>query len=647
MFVDLIVETKTPASRPYFTYSLPDELEESIKIGSIVAVVFGRRKIRGLVIKIHNNKPSYPTKPIQALLSYSFSKERIQTLLWLAKYYFCSPGESLKFFLPAELVRPKIIAEKPSKDLKEIKVDLSPGQQDLYNSVIADWSANKDRHLLCGVTGSGKTEIYIKLIEKCLQNSGQTIYLLPEIFLASVILKRLKKVFGNNIQIVHSKISKSELVDAYQRFSDGRLKIIVGARSALSFLPHNLKLIIIDEEHDSSFKQEQSPRYDARLLAEKMAEYENCHLILGTATPRIESYFEALEGKYQLLELPDRFSQLLPETTVVDMRDELKSKNFSVISEKLKVSLTEIIGQKSQAILFLNRRGLATFVSCRDCGFIEMCPNCNIPLVHHLNDNRDILECHQCDYKKDLPTRCSSCGSVYIKSFGTGIQKIEAEVKALFPKARILRLDSDLKEKEFEEITKKIHDNDFDILIGTQIIAKGLDLPNVDLVGIISADTALHFPDYHSGELTFQIVTQVSGRAGRRGKQGQAIIQTYWPDNQAIKFAATHSYRDFYALEVEVRKIFDYPPFKKIVRLVSQNEDKDKARLEIRRIAKVLKDAGLECAGPAPAFYKRIRNRYRYHLIIKIDDKDREKLYNLLYPVSDKFIIDIDPVNML
>jgi primosomal protein N' (replication factor Y) len=647
MYADLIVETKTPRDRQFFTYSIPEDLQKDLKTGSVVAVVFGRRKIRGLVIKIHNNKPSYPTKPISTILTYSFSKERIKTLLWLSKYYFCSPGESLKFFLPPLLIRPKAITEKPAKTIKRIELELSKSQQEIYDTVASDWFKGKNYHLLSGVTGSGKTEIYIKLIEKCLAENGQAIYLLPEIFLASVILKRLKRVFGDDIQIVHSKISKSELTDTYQKFSDGRLKIIVGARSALSFLPHNLKLIIIDEEHDNSFKQEQSPRYDARLLAEKMAEYENCRLILGTATPRIESFTSALSGKYQLLELPDRFAQLLPKTIIVDMRAELKSKNYSVISEALKIALTEVIDQKSQAILFLNRRGLATFVSCRDCGFIELCPNCNIPLVHHLNDDRNILECHQCDYKKPLPSSCSDCGSVYIKSFGTGIQKIEVEVKQLFPKARILRLDSDLKEKEFEAVTKKIHNDEFDILIGTQIIAKGLDLPNVDLVGIISADTALHFPDYHSGEQTFQLITQVSGRAGRRGKQGQAIIQTYWPDNQAVKFAASHSYRDFYDLEVEVRKVFDYPPFKKIVRLISQNEDKDKTKLEIRKIGKILKENGFEVAGPAPAFYKRIRNRYRYHLIVKIDDKDREKLYNLLYSVADKFIIDIDPTNML
>lgn len=660
MYADIIVETKTPAERPFFTYKISSKLEADLKIGSLVLVPFGRRQIRGLIIKIHDNKPGYPTKELVGILAFEISKARIATILWISKYYFCSLGEAFKFFLPPSLVRARKISDSDEKTEKP-KVVLNKEQNDIFKHILLDWKNGQNKHLLLGVTGSGKTEVYIKLILECLKTKGQTIYLLPEIFLASVILKRLKSIFGNKIAIVHSKLSKSELSHIYQLFYNGTIKILVGPRSAISFLPNNLKLVIIDEEHDNSYKQEQSPRYDARLLAEKISELENCSVLFGTATPRIETYFRSGQGEIKLYHLKERFEGKLPEAQIVDMRAELKSKNYSLVSEALQQNMEKIISEKRQAILFLNRRGMATFVSCRDCGHVEMCPNCSLPLVHHLapkvhlvggrsevnHGDRDILECHQCSYELPLPTRCPNCRSALIKSFGTGIQKVETEIRERFPKTRILRLDTDLKETELKKTYELIHKNQFDILIGTQIIAKGLDLPDVDLVGIISADTALHFPDYHSGEQTFQVITQVSGRSGRRSKQGTTIIQTYWPDNQAIEAAAKHDYQAFYDKEIEIRKIFEYPPFKKVVRLISQNVDKDKARNIIRSISKALKVAGLEVLGPAPAFYKRIRNRYRYHLIIKIKDSERQKLYNLLKPHSSEIIIDIDPTSML
>lgn len=649
-YCDLIVETKTPPERQYFTYLIPPEFNNKIQVGLVVRINFGRRKLRGLVIKIHNHRPDYLVKPITALLPYHFTEKRIKTIFWLSKYYFCSLGESLKLFLPPDMVRPQKISPKGTQPLP-VKIRqttvLNNDQEKVYQKIISDWKQNQFKHLLWGVTGSGKTEIYIKLIRECLKNNGQVIYLLPEIFLASVILKRLENIFKDNIKIVHSKVSKSELLFIYQKFYSGEIKIIVGPRSALSFIPKNLKLIIIDEEQDDSYRQEQSPRYDARHLAEKISEFEQVNLLFGTATPRIETFYRAQNNEYGLLELKNRYQQLLPEAKIVDMRQEIRKKNYSILSESLCDELSYAIEHQHKVILYLNRRGLATFVSCRDCGHIETCPNCNLPLTHHLNQGRDVLTCHQCDYQTVLPSRCSSCGSAFIKSFGTGIQRVESEIRKLFPKSKILRLDSDLKESEFNEIARQIHENNFDILIGTQIIAKGLDLPDVDLVGIISADTVLHLPDYHSGERTFQQITQVSGRSGRRHRQGKTIIQTYWPENQAIKFAALHDFRSFYDIEIGVRKIFNYPPFMSISRIISQDKDKKTAKGKLDELSKRLAENNFQFSGPATAFYKKIRNSYRYHLIIKFNDKDRQHLYELLKKYANNLIIEIDPTQLL
>lgn len=646
-YADLIVEAKTDLSRQIFTYQIPDQLQNQIEIGKIVSVAFGRRKIRALIIKIHYQKPDYPIKPIASISQIQFSRARIQTLLWISKYYLASAGEALKIFLPPSIIRPRKASENTQSFGKIPDIKLSPDQESVYKNIKQEWSNGQKKQLLLGVTGSGKTEIYIKLIRDIVRDQGQVIYLLPEIFLASVILKRLANHFGSKIAIVHSRLSKSETNRIYERFSSSELPIIIGPRSCLLVLPKNLKLIIIDEEHDNSYKQEQSPHYDARLLAEKIANYENARLVLGSATPQIETFYRAKNGEFCFHELKNRYQQSLPDSLVVDMRNEIKAKNYSVLSRELKERLETVLRQRKQALVFLNRRGLATFVSCRECGHVEICPNCNLPLVHHIAENKNSLNCHQCDFQKPLPYKCDICGSLLIKSFGTGIQKVETELKQFFLDKRILRLDTDLKESALQAVMQKVHNNDFDILIGTQIIAKGLDLPNVNLVGIISADTALHFPDYHAAEQTFALITQVSGRSGRREEIGQTVIQTYWPNNHSIACAAKHDYESFYESELKTRQVFDYPPFKKVIRLISQSKDQTKAKSQIRTIAKILKEEKIKFIGPAPAFYKKIRNRFRYHLIIKIPESDRKRLYNLLAPYSNTLSIDIDPVNML
>ncbi len=643
IFADLIVETKTSFDRQIFSYQT-GELAGILKVGDVVNVVFGRQKLRAVIIKLHSMKTSYPTKTIYSQTNLKFSHEQLKTILWLSNYYLVSLGEAFKMFLPPKLVRPIKIESVAVKD-KDAPKKLTADQLKIFQTFLRQ-SSNPRINLLHGVTGSGKTEIFVHLIKNIIDRNGQVIYLLPEIFLASQILIRLRAVFGSKIAILHSKISRSEVFDIYHRFNKGDLKIIIGPRSALLVPPKNLKLIIVDEEHDDSYKQEQAPRYDARLLAEKIAEEQKAMLIFSSATPRLVTFQRYKEGKINFFDLPERYQQKLPQSAIVNMKDEIKAGNYTVISTKLLESMQEILSNDKQVIVFLNRRGLATFVSCRECGFVYDCPNCSIPLTQHLTNNANELHCHQCEYVAGLPARCPSCKGVYIKSFGSGLQKVELELKKQFPGKQIIRFDSDLKEVQFKKQIAKVENNQFDILLGTQMIAKGLDLPAVDLVGIISADTALHLPDYQSNERTFDLITQVSGRSGRRDLVGQTIIQTYWPENHAIICAAKHDYVGFFESELRVRKTFNYPPFRSIVRVLSQHTDKNKARLALKSLVQELKKSELTFTGQAPAFYKRLRGRYRYHLIIKIKPSERQELYEILKKHPD-LLLDIDPVNML
>jgi primosomal protein N' (replication factor Y) len=645
-YADLIIEAKTSADRQVFTYQVDDLATPEISISDIVVAPFGSRKIRGLVLRIHTDKPNYSTKKIVSLAGYNFPRSTIKIIYWLSKYYLVTLGEALKLFLPPNLSRPRKLENVVDKSIKN-RIRLTLEQEEVYKKIVSDWQSGRKKGLLFGVTGSGKTEVFIKLIDQVVSYGGQVIYLLPEIYLASVILDRLKNHYQDRIAIVHSKIQKSEQLDIYKRFSSGELPIIIGARSALLSLPKNLQLIIVDEEHDQSYKQDQSPRYDARILAEIICRESGSAILYGSATPRVETYHRTANNELSLYRLDNRFEQRLPDSSIVDMKKEFQSKNYSLISEKLREEVEIVLKNKKQVIVFLNRRGMATFVSCRSCGSVEECPNCLIPLIHHLVEGRNHLFCHQCDYKKSLPTICENCQSQTIKSFGAGIQKVESEIIKLFPDADTLRVDSDIKPMELKKIIKRINNHQFDILIGTQIIAKGLDLPAVDLVGIISADTALHLPDYHSGEQTFQLITQVSGRSGRREKIGKTVIQSYWPDNQSVLFASEHNFDAFYENELKVRKTFNYPPYRKIIRVISQDFDRSKSRSKIRLLAKELKASGIDFIGPAPAFHQRIRNRWRYHLIIKFRETERAKIYILLRQHINKLIFDLDPVNML
>ena len=503
--------------------------------------------------------------------------------------------------------------------------------------------------MIFGVTGSGKTEIYLALAKKMLEVKRSVVFLVPEIVLTPQNISRFQQVFGDEVCIMHSKLSKSEKYHSYLDFSSGRKNVIIGPRSALLVPSSNLGMIIIDEEQEDSYKQEQSPRYDATILAEIIASKNNSILVLGSATPRLETFFKAKNGTYKFYEMRSRYHQpKLPVAEVVDMKNELKSGNNSMISSLLAQRIRETIKNQEQVLLFLNRRGMATFVSCRDCGEVISCTHCLVPMIYHFDKGLNYLLCHHCDRKQNLPKKCPNCGSVKIKYFGSGVEKVEKEVKDLFPDARIKRVDSQIlrTQDDYKNFYNDFKNHEFDIVIGTQILAKGFDIPNVMLVGIVSADVGLHLPFFRSRERIFRLITQVSGRSGRREKIGKTVIQTYWPKSEAIKFAANHDYENFYLSEINNRLKKNYPPKNHIIRVLSENKIEEKARKEIKKLSAELKNNHIDLVGPGQCFFSKINNRFRFQLIIKVNILPDKKITEIKSRYQS-LVWDVDPLNLL
>lgn len=515
-----------------------------------------------------------------------------------------------------------------------------------------------DKFLIHGVTGCGKTEIYMNLVSSMIKNQKDSIILVPEISLTPQMVERFKGRFGRSIAVFHSRLSTGERYDEWFRVKEGKVKVAIGARSAL-FLPfNNLGLIVIDEEHETSYKSESNPKYNTREVAEKICSRGKCKLVLGSATPSIETYYNAKNDKYKLIEIDKRADgALMPHASVVDMRDELIKNNKSIISTSLHEAISDRLNKKEQVMIFLNRRGFSPFVSCRKCGYVFRCSKCDISLTYHDEDKS--LTCHYCGMKKKMPSICPKCGSKYIKYFGIGTERLELEVKKFFPSSRILRMDADSTKRKnsFENIYYAFKNNAADILIGTQMIAKGLDFPNVTLVGIIAADLSLNMPDYRSSERTFQLITQVSGRSGRGKKHGEVIIQTYSPDNYSIRYSMENAYNKFYDEEIKIRRNMDYPPFSKIlcINLSSKNE-----QLLIKRIMKLgerLKSEynGCNIMGPCPCEISKIKDMFRWQIIIKQDfnlnfaNSIKNMIYDELKDVYNdiRINIDINPNSLL
>lgn len=505
---------------------------------------------------------------------------------------------------------------------KSTNLLLTSEQQIALDQVVDAYERNKAHtFLLHGITGSGKTEVYLQAIERALNDDKEAIVLVPEISLTPQMTNRFKARFGSLVAVLHSGLSAGEKYDEWRKIKRGEVKVVVGARSAV-FAPFtNLGLIILDEEHEGTYKQDDTPRYHARDVAIWRSEYHHCPVILGSATPSLESFARAKKGNYTLLTLSNRpKEQPLPEVAIIDMREQLKNGNRSMFSLELAEAIRSRLDKQEQMVLFLNRRGYSSFVLCRDCGTVIECPNCDISMTYHRH--QELIKCHYCGEEERVPKTCPQCQSEHIRFFGTGTQKVEEEINKLFPEARVLRMDVDTTRKKgsHETILRQFGEGKADILLGTQMIAKGLDFPNITLVGVLSADTTLHLADFRAAEKTFQLLTQVSGRAGRHDKKGEVLVQTYTPDHYAIQFAQTHDYISFYHQEMMLRKQYAYPPFTYVALIQVTHEDVLMTAEYAHKAASWLKSHlsnESDIIGPTASSISRVQNRYRYQCLIK------------------------------
>lgn len=517
--------------------------------------------------------------------------------------------------------------------------------------------------LLHGVTASGKTEVYFKLIDDTIKSGKNVLFLAPEIALASQLTKRLAKKFGTkDVAIWHSSISDGERYDVWQRLYKNDIKILAGARSAVFAPLKNIGLIIIDEEHEGAYKQTSpAPRYDAKIVAQKLAEFHHCPLLLGSATPDISVYYRAVNSG-NLFEMKHRYRNApIAPVTVINMQEYARAAYKNVISKPLQVAITETVEKKQQVILLINRRGFATFTQCQACGHVIECPNCAIPMIWHAKDQR--LKCHYCNQVERFPEICPECGSDALKISGTGTQKIEQYIKEIFPDYRVERVDSDILVRKGEHIRllERFQKGEIDILVGTQMIAKGLDNPNVTLVGVISADASFNLPDFRASERGFQLLTQVAGRAGRGEFTGRVYFQTYNPDYYALASAKSQNYNEFYSTEIAAREEFDYPPFSQMVRLIISSTNNFRAEKSAQEIAmrmclmidKYGISERLDVLGPTPCVIERINGYYRFQIILKnkLEEKGHHFISSFLnkitMPKDIKLAIDVDPLDIL
>lgn len=533
-----------------------------------------------------------------------------------------SPIKSLMKRNLIEEYKKEVNREPVENPYKTNKLALNDEQQEALKSI---QETDKVVSLLHGLTGSGKTEVYLNLTSKVIEDGGQVIVLVPEIGLTPQMIERFKSWFGNEVAIIHSKLSAGERYDEYRKVLNDQVKVVVGVRSAV-FVPFkNLKMIIVDEAHDSSYDFHDNLKYDTIEVAINRMK-DRGKVVLGSATPSVESYFYAKKGFYNLCQLKNRAKKgaFLPDTEIVDMRDELTMGNVSIFSRELKKDIEEKLNNKEQIILFLNRRGFSNFISCRSCGEVIKCDDCDISMTYHKAKNR--LICHYCGKTKALPKLCPSCGSKFIKQFGVGTQRVEEEVKKYFPKARVLRMDRDTtgKKNSYNEFYEKIKNKEADVIIGTQIVSKGFDFEDVTLVGIVAADMSLYISDYKARERTFQLITQVSGRAGRASKKGKVIIQTYSPDSEIINYSAKGDYEDFYQYEIEERKTFLYPPYTKLIELEFSSYDENLTQVWAE---KFLQQMSIDLKGMdimVTKFIKmpRIKNINKTKFSLKVKPKD-------------------------
>lgn len=595
----------------------------------------------------------------EAVLSCVTSKQRIVVDLLLdvgtaganEVCEFCSVGigvlKTLEKHGIVELFQREVY-RKPYKDdsIKDnSKIILSDEQNKAYEAFSKMMSGNGGTGLLFGVTGSGKTQVYLKLIEDAVNQSKDVIVLVPEISLTPQVLNIFHSRFGNRVAVIHSELSLGERNDEYKRIDRGEAKIVIGTRSAVFAPVHNLGLIIMDEEQEQTYKSERTPRYNAKDVARFRAGYNNALFLMTSATPSVEAYSNAVSGKYKLCTIKERYgNSVLPEVITVDMKKESKNGNKSQISSVLKSSLIETVEDGKQAILLINRRGYNTFIACNECGHIITCPHCSISLTYHSYNNR--LVCHYCGYTQRLDNVCPECKSNSVRYSGSGTQRIEEEIIAQIPNARVLRMDADTTSTKFahEKLFDKFAKGEYNILIGTQMVAKGLDFDNVNLVGVVNADSSLYDENYNAGEKAFDLITQVIGRAGRRDTKGKAIIQTINPDNEIIEFASNQDYVAFYENEIMMRKLMIYPPYCDIISVSFSGEDENKVALCSKAFFDLLvqynqneySELKFVVLGPTQAKISKINNSFRYRIALKCKNssKIRKMITNIIKDIN-------------
>ena len=714
MFIDVIVELKAKTLDKTFTYKVPNNLINDIKIGKRVKVPFGKQKLEGFVLDIKNDlEVDYEIKDILEIIDEDpvLNEEMLELGKYISKKTMSTLISSYQTMLPAALkahkdfvvnkkydtyielidksYEPKNDNQKEIIDLlknnkvlkseiskisisslntllkkeviKEIKVEtyrinneistsdkkvnLTSDQKNIIEKVKMNLNTFKP-FLLHGVTGSGKTEVYLNIIEEVLKNGKEVIVLVPEISLTPQMVNIFRSRFKNSIAILHSALSDGEKYDEWRKIERKEVSIVIGARSAI-FAPFtNLGLIILDEEHSDTYKQENNPKYDSIDIAIKRAKTFNCPVLLGSATPSIESYTRARLGIYELLELTKRINNTVPDIKIVNMRDEIRKGN-RIFSSELLDSIQDRLNKNEQVILFLNRRGYSTTITCKECGNVIKCPNCDIPLTYHKNGNK--LNCHYCNYTTYKPKKCNSCGSEDISSYGLGTEKVEEEIKKIYKDAKTIRMDIDTTKRKgsHEKIIKDFKNKKYNILIGTQMISKGLDFEDVTLVGVLNGDMTLNIPDFRSAERTFDLLNQVAGRAGRVSKPGKVLIQCFNINHYSIVYAAKNDYKSFYKEEINIRKKLNYPPYCSICLIKIIGNEYNYLINEANKIKDYLiKNKNLIILGPSLSNLPKINNKYYVQIVLKY--KHLSKVYNSInfvknkYVKSTKMVIDID-----